>query len=54
MRLVEEGVGTLDLPEGDLRERAERADAGDTDVEPALVASRDLAFDGETGLERLP
>ena len=51
--LIEEGVRILDFAESDLRERAERADTGDADVESALVASRDLAFHGEVVLVHL-
>src|ERR1051326_8590220 len=51
--LVDERVGVLDLAEGDLRERAEGAKAGDADLEAALVAAGHLPLDGEAVLEHL-
>jgi len=47
-------IGIVDLAESDLRERTERAQAADVDVEAAFVPRGDLGLDRQAVLVHLP
>ena len=52
--LADELIGIVDLAERNLRQRTERAQAADADVESAFVPCRDFAFDRQAVLVHLP